>query len=347
MAALPYIVKIMPKLTNRLIVAVAYDGLCMFEFGIAIEIFGLPRPEMGESWYRFAVAGIDGGELRATGGVRVVVDGGADLIEQAGTIVMPGWRGVDEPVPESLIQALRSAHDKGARILSICSGVFVLAEAGLLKGRKATTHWRYAGVLKARNPEIDVLPDVLYVDEGTILTSAGSAAGIDLCLHLIRRDFGADAANKVARRLVMPPHRDGGQAQFVERAVPVPYESARLGPLLDRMRCEVDGDFSIAALAREAGMSSRTFLRRFVAATGTTPAKWLLSERLTKVRDLLENTALPIEKIAELSGFGTAATLRHHFRRHCSITPIAYRTMFGGRASPHFPLDQAPKASQL
>jgi AraC family transcriptional activator FtrA len=169
---------------------------------------------------------------------------------------------------------------------------------------------------------------VLYVDEGSILTSAGSAAGIDLCLHLVRRDFGTEAANKVARRLVMPPHRDGGQAQFVERAVPVPHERARLGPLLDRMQQEPRGDFSIAALAREAGMSSRTFLRRFEAATGTTPAKWLLGERLAKARDLLETSTLSIEEIAALSGFGVAATLRHHFRRLHSTTPAAYRSMF-------------------
>jgi len=340
MAALPYIVKIMPKaipartLANPLVVAIAYDGLCMFELGVAVEIFGLPRPEMGRDWYDFAVASIDPGELRATGGVRLVVDGNSDLIEQAGTIIMPGWRGVDEPVPDALIQALRSAHRKGARILSICSGVFVLAAAGLLRGRRATTHWRYAERLKARYPDIEILPDVLYVDEGSVLTSAGTAAGIDLCLHLIRRDYGTEAANKVARRLVLPPHRDGGQAQFVERPVPVPHERARLGPLLDRMRQEAQGDFSIAALAKAAGMSSRTFLRRFEAATGTTPAKWLLSERLAKARDLLETSTLPIEKVAELSGFGAVATLRHHFRQHYLTTPSTYRATFGSVTRP-------------
>jgi AraC family transcriptional activator FtrA len=272
--------------------------------------------------------------LRTFGGVRLACDGGADLIERAGTIVLPGWRGADAPVPDSLISALRIAYGRGARVLSICSGVFVLASAGLLTGRRATTHWRYADILKARYPDVEVLPDVLYVDEGAILTSAGSAAGIDLCLHLVRRDFGTEAANKVARRLVVPPHRDGGQAQFVERAVPVPYERARLGPLLDRMRQEPQGDFSIAALAREAGMSSRTFLRRFEAATGMTPAKWLLDERLAKARDLLETSAFSIETIAMLSGFGMAATLRHHFRRRYSTTPVVYRSMFNRAARP-------------
>jgi AraC family transcriptional activator FtrA len=340
MVRLPYIDNIMPisKLAqakiNPLVVVVAYDGLCMFEFGVAVEIFGLPRPDMGEDWYRFAVASVDRGDLRSLGGVRLACDGGADLIERAGTIVLPGWRGANAPVPDSLISALRIAHGRGARVLSICSGAFVLAAAGLLTGRRATTHWRYAEILKERYPDIVVLPNVLYVDEGEILTSAGSAAGIDLCLHLVRRDFGTEAANRVARRLVLPPHRDGGQAQFVERAVPVPHERARLGLILDRMRQEPEGDFSIAALAREAGMSSRTFLRRFEAATGVTPAKWLLGERLAKASELLETSAFTIETIAKLSGFGMANTLRHHFRRRYCTTPVAYRSMFNSKAKP-------------
>lgn len=328
--------KIMPNsfsvassLQNSLVVALAYDGLCTFEFGVAVEMFGLPRPEMGEGWYRFAVAAVDPGELRATGGVRLVADGGVALLEQAGTIIVPGWRGADQPVPEAVCAALRAAHDRGARVLSICSGVFVLAAAGLLSGRRATTHWRYTDRLKTLYPDIEVVPDVLYVDSGTVLTSAGSAAGIDLCLHLIRRDFGSEAANRVARRLVVPPHRDGGQAQFIERAVPDVHESARLGPLLDRMRARLGEDFSIATLAKAAGMSERTFLRRFEAATGTTPARWLLSERLSRARQLLEETALGMERVAEAAGFGSPQTLRHHFRQQLSTTPAAYRAAFG------------------
>jgi AraC family transcriptional activator FtrA len=317
------------RLENPLVVAVAYDGLCTFEFGVVVEMFGLPRPEMGGDWYKFAVASIEMGELRATGGVRIIADGGLDLFEHAGTIIMPGWRGVEHSVPEPLVQALRRAHENGARILSICSGVFVLAAAGLLSGRRATTHWRYADLLTERYPDIEFAPNVLYVDEGNILTSAGSAAGIDLCLHLIRRDFGTEAANKVARRLVVAPHRDGGQAQFVERAVPTPHEGARLSPLLERMREEIHSDYSIGALAKAAGMSPRTFLRRFQATTGTTPAKWLLSERLAKAREMLERSSLSVEKIAESTGFGTAATLRHHFRQQLATTPTAYREMFG------------------
>jgi AraC family transcriptional regulator, transcriptional activator FtrA len=339
MAFQPYMVNIMPNITttpefaNPLVVAIAYDGLCTFEFGVAVEVFGLPRPEMGPGWYRFAVAGIDSGEMRATGGVRFVVDGGLELLSQANTIIVPGWRGVDTPVPAGLCDALNAAHGRGARVLSICSGVFVLAAAGLLAGKRATTHWRYTDVLKERYPEIDVTPDVLYVDEDDVLSSAGSAAGLDLCLHLIRRDFGTAAANMVARRLVVPPHRDGGQAQFITQAVPKPHESSRLAPLLDHMRADLEGEHSVAALARRAGMSTRTFLRRFEAATGMTPARWLLAERLARARDLLESSEASIEKVAEIAGFGTTATLRHHFRKRFSTTPAAYKEAFGKDAA--------------
>ncbi|MGD9480982.1 transcriptional regulator FtrA [Shinella sp. G-2] len=320
-------------LANSLVVAIAYDRLCTFEFGIATEIFALPRPEMGENWYRFAVAGVDAGEMRAAGGLRFAVDGGLELLAEAGTIVIPGWRGVDAPVPDALVTALKAAHARGARILSFCSGAFVLAAAGLLDGRRATTHWRYTEALTTRHPDIDVSPDVLYVDAGTVLTSAGTAAGLDLCLHLIRRDFGTEAANRVARRLVMPAHRDGGQAQFITQVVPRAHESGRLGPLLDHMRENLGADHTVAALARRAGMSGRTFLRRFESATGMTPARWLLAQRLGKARDLLEETSASVEEIAALSGFGTTGTLRHHFRLHLATTPAAYRDAFGKRAA--------------
>ncbi|MCR6501820.1 transcriptional regulator FtrA [Shinella sp. CPCC 101442] len=320
-------------IANPLVVALAYDQLCTFEFGIATEIFALPRPEMGPNWYRFAVAGLDEGEMRSTGGLRFAVDGGLDLLAEAGTIVIPGWRGIDAPVPHVLIAALQAAHARGARILSFCSGVFVLAAAGLLDGRRATTHWRYTDTLTQRFPNIAVTPDVLYVDAGNVLTSAGTAAGLDLCLHLIRRDFGTEAANLVARRLVMPAHRDGGQAQFIRQVVPRSHESTRLGPLLDHMREHLGADHTVATLARRAGMSDRTFLRRFESATGMTPARWLLVQRLGKARDLLEETSASIEEIAALSGFGTTGTLRHHFRLHLSTTPVAYREAFGRQAA--------------
>lgn len=334
LAGLPYIIKIMTNMSqtntrpNRLVVALAYDGLCTFEFGVAVEVFGLPRPEMGADWYRFAVAAVDEGQMRAAGGVRFTADGGRELIEQAGTIIVPGWRGIDAPVPAALSAALQRAHQNGARLLTICSGVFVLAATGLLEGKRATTHWRYTQALKDRYPSISVSPDVLYVDEGNILTSAGSATGIDLCLHLIRRDFGAKAATMVARRLVVPPHRDGGQAQFIDKAVPEIHEKARLGPLLDAMRADLTGAYSLSMLARMAGMSERTLLRRFEAATGTTPAKWLLLQRLSAVKDLLETSTLTMDAIAQACGLGSDANLRHHFRQQFSTTPAAYRGRF-------------------
>lgn len=314
---------------NRRVVALAYDGLCTFEFSVAVELFGLPRPEMGADWYQFATAAIEPGPLRGLGGVQVTADGGLDLVERAGTVIVPGWRGADAPVPQPLIDALLTARRNGARVMSICSGVFVLAAAGLLSGRKATTHWRYVDVLRMLHPDIDVQPDVLYVDAGDVLTSAGSAAGLDLGLHLVRRDYGPEAANTVARRLVVPPHRDGGQAQFIQRPVPIAHESARLGPTLERMRADLAGEHTVKALADTAGMSPRTFLRRFEAATGTTPARWLLAERLARVRDLLETSPAGVEQIAQSVGFGAAA-LRHHFRKSFATTPQAYRARFGG-----------------
>ena len=204
----------MTKLAPQVVV-LAYDGLCTFEFGVAVEIFGLPRPEMGEHWYRFAVAAVDEGELRATGGVRVMADGNLSLLEHADTIIVPGWRGIDSPVPNALCQALQRANQRGCRMLSICSGVFVLAAAGLLSGKQATTHWRYTEELQQRFPQIQVVEDVLYIAEDNVFTSAGSAAGIDLCLHVVRLDYGLEIANQVARRLVIQPHRDGTQKQEI------------------------------------------------------------------------------------------------------------------------------------
>lgn len=309
-------------------VVLAYDGLCTFEFGVAVEIFGLPRPEMGDDWYQFAVASVDDGELRATGGIRILADGDLGLLETADLVVVPGWRGLDEPVPEALCQALRAAHARGCQLLSICSGVFVLAASGLLDGRKATTHWRYTQALKTRYPAITVVEDVLYQDEGDILTSAGSAAGIDLCLHVVRRNYGMEVANRVARRLVIPPHRDGSQTQQLSRPVAQLRESQRLGQLFDYLHQHPAVSHTVESLALRVGMSQRTFLRRFQDATGTTPARWLLTARLQRAKDYLENSRLSIDNIAEQTGFGQSATLRHHFRQQYALSPAQYRKQF-------------------
>ncbi|WP_163528995.1 transcriptional regulator FtrA [Klebsiella oxytoca] len=312
-------------LSRHRVVALAYDGLCTFEFGVAVEIFGLPRPEMGERWYRFAVAAVDEGELRATGGIRLMTDGGMSLLSEADTIVVPGWRSIDSPVPPDLCQALVAAHARGCRIISICSGVFVLAAAGLLNGRQATTHWRYTDQLRARFPLIEVIDDVLYVGAEGVMTSAGSAAGIDLCLHLVREDFGIDAANIVARRLVVSPHRDGGQAQQIVRPVAKARESQRLGLLFDFLHQNLAANHTVASLAERAGMGSRTFLRRFEDTTGKTPARWLLDERLLRATQHLTHSRLSVEQIAKLCGFANASTLRHHFRQQYALSPLQYR----------------------
>ena len=328
----------MPKITslpptNLKVVALVYDGLCTFEFGIAVEIFGLPRPEVDTTWYQFAVASVDDGLLRATGGIQVVADGGLDLLETAGAIVIPGWKGVDVPLPPRLATALQVAYQRGVRLITICSGVFVLAAAGLLEGRQATTHWRYSESLANRYPSIHVKPDVLYIDAGQIITSAGSAAGIDACLHLVRRDFGAKIANQVARRLVVSPHRDGGQQQYIEKPVSKERESTMLGGLFDWLRTHLHEPLPIACMAEQVSMSKRTFLRRFNESTGMSPGEWLLAERLALAKELLEISEHTIDTVAERCGFGCAATLRHHFRQQVGISPSTYRKQYCRRVS--------------
>lgn len=319
--------KITPK-RCRLVVALAHQDLCTFEYGIAAEIFGQRRPEMGDDWYDFATVATEPGPLRALGGLTFYADRGIDALAEADTIVIPGWSGTDVPVPPPLIDALLAAHARGTRIATICSGVFVLAATGLLDGKRATTHWRCAAALIDRHPAIAVDANVLYVDEAPLFTSAGSAAGIDLLLHLVRSDHGPEKANAVARRLVMAPHRQGGQAQFIERPVPR-HEGNRLAPLLDQMRADLGREHRIPELARTAGMSERTFLRRFTEATGTSPGEWLVTERIDVAKQQLETSDFSIEMIAGTAGFKTVDTLRHHFRRRLGMSPREYRELFG------------------
>ncbi|ANM31234.1 transcriptional regulator [Acidobacteria bacterium Mor1] len=312
------------------VVALAYDRMHTFEFGIVSELFGLPRPEF-DRWYRLRVARVDEGPLRAIGGLEFAAPYSLRILDSAGTIIVPGWRGIDEPVPGPLIRKLRKAHDAGARILSVCSGAFVLAAAGLLDGRRATTHWMYAGELAARYPEVQVDPDVLFVDEGSIVTSAGSAAGIDMALHVIGRDLGAEAATRVARRLVVPPQRDGGQQQFIRRPVPQDADGSRLSRMLDRLRGDLSGKHTVASMARMVHMSPRTFARRFKETTGTTPHLWLQTERVRSAQQMLESTRLSLDAVAAQSGFADAQLLRLHFRRVVGTSPSAYRKSFGDR----------------
>jgi AraC family transcriptional regulator, transcriptional activator FtrA len=317
----------MASIHRRRVVALAYDRLATFEFGIVVEVFGLPRPEVKVPWYRFEVCALDRGPLRATGGVTVRASATLRALGRAGTIVIPGWRDPDERPPEALLRALRTAHARGARLVTICSGVFVLAAAGLLDGRRATTHWRYVDRLRSMFPRVRVEPDVLYVDEGTILTSAGSAAGIDLCLHVVRRDYGAEIANQVARRLVVSPLREGGQSQYVPAAVR-PSPTGGLGLALEWAQKRLAEDLPVARWARQAAMSPRTFARRFREETGTTPHRWLSHQRVLAAQQRLETTSQSIDEVADAVGLCTAATLRLHFRRALRTTPTAYRRQF-------------------
>jgi AraC family transcriptional regulator, transcriptional activator FtrA len=312
---------------KRQLVVLAYDGFSAFEFGIVVEIFGLPKPELNVDWYNFEICSLERGPLRATGGIYVEASRGLRSLQHAGTIVIPGWRRLDEPPPSPLISALRSAHARGARLVSICSGVFLLAATGLLDGKRATTHWRDAEKLCSRFPRIHVDPGVLYVDEGSILTSAGSAAGIDLCLHIVRKDYGAEIANRVARRLVMPPHRDGGQAQYI----PDPIRGRAAGglaPVMQWAQSHLGEALRVDDLARHAAMSPRTFARQFRQQTGTTPHQWLTHQRLLAAQRRLEKTDQGMDQIAEAVGLQTAATLRQHFSRTLRTTPTAYRRRF-------------------
>jgi AraC family transcriptional regulator, transcriptional activator FtrA len=318
---------------NRRVVAVIYDGLCLFEFGIAAELFGLERPELDVPWYQFKTVSVARGRVKALGGVGIESSRNLRLIREAGLIVLPGWRDKDELPPPELLRAIRSAHARGATIMSICSGAYVLAATGLLDGQTATTHWRYAEHLAAMYPELTVQPDVLYVDNGQTLTSAGSAAGIDLGLHVIRRDYGAAIAAEVARRLVMAPFREGDQAQFI-RAAPLRNNADLDTSLTDTLTWagqHLDRPISVSTLAQRAHMSERTFARRFASEIGTTPLAWLLTQRLRRAQELLETTPRSLAEIAHASGFGTVESMRHHFRQSLGTSPARYRSSFAAR----------------
>lgn len=333
-------VRIMPKRIGPLVAILAYDGLCTFEFGCAFEVFGLSRPEAGPDWYRCVTVAAEPGLLRCAGGLWLDPDGGLDLLEKANTIVIPGWRGPDAIAPAGLLLALRRANAAGSRIVSICGGVFVLAQAGLLAGKRATTHWHHLAKLAAGYPDITVESHALYVDAGNILTSAGSAAGLDLCIHIVRKDFGAKAANSVARRLVVAAHRDGGQSQFIKRSLPPP-SGTRLSALLDTIRSRLGEQWSVERMASETHVSMRSIQRHMRDATGMAPGEWLQNERLLYAQELLEETMLSVEAIASYAGFGTAANFRYHFRSAVGLSPAAYRNRFhvGAHEYP-FPTDR-------
>lgn len=308
------------------IAVLCFDGLVAFDLTAPAQAFMLALRADGEPLYEVATCSPHGGPVRTTGGFQVVPSAGPRALQRAETIVLPGYAGLFEPPPEEVLAAIRAAARRGTRLISICTGAFALAHAGVLDGRRATTHWAWAGEMAKRFPAVEVDPDALFVDEGEVLTSAGLSAGIDLSLHVIRRDFGVAVGERVARHMVAPPHREGGQAQFF-RPEP-PRGGGSLEPTrrwaLERLAEPLD----VAAMSRHAGVSPRTFARRFREETGATPLQWLLAQRVLEARRLLEESDLPIEEVAWSSGFGTAASLREHFRRATATTPSAYRRSF-------------------
>jgi AraC family transcriptional activator FtrA len=311
---------------SHLVAVVAYDDLCTFEFACAVEIFSVRWPGIDAPWYNFGVCAATRSPLRATGGVRFTAPHSLRLLDRADTIVIPGWRPAVPP-PRLLIRKLQNAHARGARLCSICTGAFVLGATGLLDGKPATTHWIHVALLQERYPEIEVRSNDLYVDTGRIITSAGSAAGLDMMLHLVRRDHGAKIANLVARGLVIPAHREGGQAQFLPHAVSL-NASHPIAPLLEWMRGNLKTKHDLRSLARRAGVSERTLQRQFRDATGLWPTQWIVHERVARAKDTLETTRAPLWAVADSCGFGTEESFRHHFRRIAGISPGRYRRRF-------------------
>ncbi|MEZ0092818.1 helix-turn-helix domain-containing protein [Streptacidiphilus sp. EB129] len=327
---------IAPRRPDAHTVAVlAFDGMAPFELGVVVEVFGLHRPEVGDiPWYELRVCAEDPGrDLRVVGGFSLRAEHGLDVLSAADTVIVPGVADVHGAVSPALVSALRTAHARGARLVSICSGAFALAATGLLDGQRATTHWRYADLLTERHPAVRVDPEVLYVDNGGVLTSAGSAAGIDLCLYLVRADHGATVANTVARRFVVPPHREGGQAQFIEAAVrPVDGEDDGVARSMAWALDRLAGPLTVPALARAARMSERSYLRHFTRRNGTSPMRWVIAQRIAASLPLLEAGDGTVEQVSTAVGFDSPATYRHHFTRAMRTTPTAYRRAFARAA---------------
>lgn len=306
----------------------AFDGIRPFHLSVPCAVFG--EAAGAEPLFDVRVCAAEPGELRSQVGFTIGTRYGLRELERAQIVVVPSWRDASEPAPPLLLAALRRAQQRGALIVGLCLGAYVLAEAGLLDGRRATTHWRWTELFAQRYPRVQVDPGVLYVDEGDVLTSAGTAAGIDCCLHVVRKQFGAEVANRIARTLVVPPHRQGSQAQYIEQPV---LETASAGPLaktLDWAARHLGATHSLDSLAAKALMSRRSFTRHFRQHTGTTVGQWLLSQRLALAQRLLETTAQPVERIAERAGFGSPLSMRHHFGVAFNTTPSLYRREFRG-----------------
>ncbi|WP_018352123.1 GlxA family transcriptional regulator [Longispora albida] len=312
----------------RTIAVILLDGLAPFEFGVVCEVFGIDRTDDGVPRFEFRVCGeVAGQPIQSPVGMQVITQYGLEGLAGADLVAVPAHT-IREGYPPAVLEALREAAANGATLMSVCNGAYILGAAGLLDGRPCTTHWRYAEDFARRFPLAIVDPDVLFVDDGSIVTSAGTAAGIDACLYLVRRELGAATANAIARRMVTAPQREGGQRQFIAQPVPEVSGGGRLQPVLTWMLDRLGEEHSVASLARQARMSERTFARRFAAETGTTPHRWLNQQRVLHARQLLEDTQLSVEEVAQSCGFGSSALLRHHFHRVTGVAPQDYRRSF-------------------
>ncbi len=316
---------------RHVIAAAIYDELLAFEYSLAREILGRDRQDLVPEWYEFQTCRVEPGRLFTSHGFEIFPEYDLHDLAQADTILIAGWRDPQERPPQPLLEAVATAHARGARLVTICTGVFVAAEAGLLDDRAATTHWLYVDTLRSRFPRIQVHDNALYLHDnqgpGTISTSAGCAAGLDLCLAVVREDYGLEIANTIARRMVAPVHREGGQRQYAEAPVGV-TDSDRFGPVLDWMVANLESSLSMDDVARNFGFSLRTFQRRFKEVTTLTPHRWLVLQRVARARELLESSDQSVEQIASHSGLGSAANLRKHLARHIGSTPKAYRSAF-------------------
>ncbi|MGC4804134.1 GlxA family transcriptional regulator [Micromonospora sp. DT233] len=316
----------------RSVAVVALDQVAPFDLGVLAEVFGTDRADDDFPTYRFSICTVDGVPVRTAAGFHLTPHAGLAPIEDADLVAVPAHPS-GTGVPPAVLAALRRAQARGAYVLSVCTGAFMLGEAGLLDGRECTTHWRHVDELQRRNPLARVRCNSLYVADGRLLTSAGTAAGIDACLHLVRQEHGSATATRLARRMVVPPHRDGGQSQYVEAPIAKAPEAPTLEPVLEWLIGHLDRPVTVDELAARAGMAPRTFARRFRAETGTTPHDWLTNQRVLLARRLLEETGLSVESVADRAGFGDAAALRHHFGRRVGTTPHTYRRTFRDRVA--------------
>lgn len=312
------------------VAVIAFDGISPFHLAVPCAVFGRDRTGAEIPEFELLVCSAEGGELKTSAGFTISTCHGLEGLLRAEIIIVPSWRDTDVMPPQTLLEALRQAHERSALIVGLCLGSFVLAAAGLLNGRRATTHWHWAGVLASRYPDIRVDPDVLYVDEGDLITSAGTAAAIDCCLHIVRVRYGNRIANHIARRMVVSPHRQGGQAQYIQQPVPDVSGIDHFANVLEWMRSNLDQPHSLDSLAKRALMTRRTFTRRFKQVMGVTVASWLLGQRIILAQQLLESTDESIDMIALTSGFGSAASLRQHFAQALKISPSNYRREFQG-----------------